>query len=128
MSADPQPDPFSRSRHVKSLWLVLLGPPAVWLVQFQTNYALTAWVCTHGHRSLLTLVSTAALLLIAALAVLARREWRIAGAAAPGASTAADTATRSRFFAVLGLLSCGLFALATLAQAVAQFFIEPCWQ
>lgn len=122
----PPPDPFSTGRHIGSLWLGLLGPPAVWLVQFQANYTLTAWVCAHGHRSVLALVSLAAFVAIAALGALAWSRWQQSGRRWPGAE--GSTAARTRFVALLGLLSSGLFALTTLAQAVAPLFIAPCWQ
>jgi hypothetical protein len=120
------PDPLLRPRYIGRLWAGLLGPPVLWLAHFQINYTLVAWVCAHGHRSLLAAVSIATLLALAALGVLAWSNWRMAGVQLPGERN--DTAARSRFLALLGLLASGLFFLVTAAQAAAQVFIDPCWQ
>ncbi len=120
------PDPLLQPRYVGSLWFALLGPPVLWLAHFQTNYTLVAWVCAHGHRWLLGTVSVTALLLLAGCGGLAWLNWCRAGVRAPGEHN--DTAARSRFLALLAVLTSALFFLLTAAQAVAQVFIDPCWQ
>lgn len=120
------PDPLLRPRHIAALWIALLGPPVVWLTHFQINYLLVPWVCAHGHRYLLPVVSVATLLVLAALGRLAWRSWSAAGPQLPGARN--DTATRTRFLALLALLGNGLFFLLTVAQACAHRFIDPCRQ
>lgn len=117
-------EPFDRVGLVAQLWLGLLGPAAVWLVQFQTLYALVPWVCVHGHAAVLHTVSAVAMLLTTGLGALAWAKWRQAGAAWP--SEQSDRVTRTRFMAVLGLMSCGFFFLLIGGQALAMVFIDPC--
>jgi hypothetical protein len=120
------PDPLLRPSYIGRLWFALLGPPVVWLAHFQTNYALVPWVCAHGHRYLLAAVSVFTLVLLAGFGALAWSNWRTAGVRLPGSRN--DTASRSRFLAALAVLTSGLFFLLTAAQALAQRFIDPCWQ
>jgi hypothetical protein len=123
-SADPTATPLERTSVLAQLWIVLLGPAAVWLAQFQTNYTLVPWVCVHGHAWLLHAVSVGAALLAVLLAWLAWTNWRRAGVMWPEGQ--ADQATRTRFLAVLGLLSSGFFLLLIIGQGLATAFIDPC--
>jgi hypothetical protein len=123
-SADAALEPLERTPVLAQLWIVLIGPAVVWLGQFQTNYTLVPWVCVHGHAWLLHAVSIAAGLLAIALALLAWINWRRAGVTWPEGQS--DQATRTRFMAVLGLLSSGFFLLLIIGQGLATAFIDPC--
>lgn len=127
MANSPEPpDRLSTCSFVGALWLGVLGPPVLWLAQFQTNYTLVPWVCAHGHRWTITAVNLAALVVAALLALLSWRNWKTAGVQWP--SRARDTATRTRFLSVLGLMSGALFFLAIVAQSLAPLWIDPCRQ
>ncbi len=119
-------DRFSSTGQLAQLWLGLLGPAVVWLTQFELNYLLVPWVCAHGHREVLAVVSVVALACAGGLGLLAWTNWRRAGQHWPGEQS--DTATRTRFLAVLGLLVSGLFFLLIAAQGIAVWFINPCRQ
>jgi hypothetical protein len=119
-------DPLTRPAHLAGLWLGVLGPPAVWLTQFELNYVLVSWVCAHGHKLVLWSVSGAAVLAAIALGGLAWANWRRVGMTWPSAS--ADRPTRTRFLAALGVLASALFLIATVAQGCGVIFIDPCRQ
>lgn len=108
------------------LWLDLLGPPALWLVQFQLNYMLVPWACVSGHAGVLRVIALISVATAITLGGVAWHDWRKAGATWPG--TAGDVPARQRFLATLGLLSGGLFLLVIIAQGLTQLFIDPCRQ
>src|SRR5512132_3739853 len=87
----------TQPRSVTSLWLVLLGPPVIWLTQFEVKYVLAARPQTAQHPLLMIGVSVVALALIAVLAVVARRQRQDA-AAAP-LDVAAGVVERNQFMA-----------------------------
>lgn len=116
----------TQPRSVASLWLVLLGPPVIWLSQFEVKYVLAARPQTARHSLLMIGVSVVALALIAVLAVLARRQKEEA-AGAP-LDVAAGVVGRNRFMARVGLMTCALFSLLIVAQGLADFFFEPARQ
>jgi len=104
------------------LWVDLLGAPIVWLIQFELIYALVNWACSGGHRLFLHLVWIPFLLLILGVGALSFRDWsRLSALSAVDRGMA-----RCRFMAGLGVVISSLFALATVAQAIAIFIIDPC--
>jgi hypothetical protein len=129
MSAETKPPQPSREpraeqpRWLFALWLEILGPPVIWLTQFEIKYILAARVATARHSIVLIGVWVVAVALIAALAVFARHQER--EAATPPLDRYAGIAARTRFMSVVGLMSCALFALLIVAQGLADFFFEP---
>jgi hypothetical protein len=102
------------------LWLAILGPPAVWLVQFQTIYVLVYKACV-DHRSLIISGTAAAFfVVIALLGVAALREWN---RTRQGENVVSRT---RRFMSRLGLASTLLFLIVLVAQWLAALMLDPC--
>jgi hypothetical protein len=96
-------------------WLGMLGPPAIWLTNFEIIYARVLPACSIKSNIWLIIASLIALALIAGCGFLAMREL-----GGPG-----ENKTR-RFMAQVGVMSASLFALATIAQIIAMLIMEPC--
>jgi hypothetical protein len=107
-----------------SLWVGLLLPPIVWALQMQLNYWAVRGACVRGSNLRLYAVTAIALLLIffsglcawigaRRLAEDRRVEW--------GA-----VVSNSRFMFTLGILSCAIFLIAVVAQAIAAIVLHPC--
>jgi hypothetical protein len=116
---------FSKAGGLLALWAGVLVGPAVWLLQFQTNYTLVPLTCNHGGKWALHTVSVAALLLTAGAGALAWSNWRDAGGGARQ-NEGAGVVPRSRFMSVLGLLVSSMFFLVILAQWIASWVFGPC--
>jgi hypothetical protein len=109
------------------LWTVNLGPPILWLLQFQVRYALVPWCCANGNRSLLWLASGISVFLVLVFTTLAICAWKRLRPELPD-EAASVSRPRARFMALVGLMSSGLFGLATVAQALPVWWIDPCIQ
>jgi hypothetical protein len=107
-----------------ALWTGILAGPVAWLLQMQTGYALVPWACATGHVFVLHLVTLAGLLIAAAGALLAWRDWRRFGKQWPQARGGPQM--RRRFMAVLGLLTSVMFFFVILAQGIPSFILNPC--
>jgi hypothetical protein len=118
---------FATTRGKLGLWTGVLGGPIVWSLQMQTGYALSRF--SSEHRWLLVVHHLVSLLGVAGAAYctwLAWREWQRLGGGEPGGSEPGATG-RSRFLALLGVITSGLFTLVIIAQWVPVFFISPDW-
>jgi hypothetical protein len=122
MHTEPE-DLSQRPRTLAAQWLALLGPPVIWLLQFEARYALAANVRGSAANVAMTVIAVAALALIGASALVAFRLWRLAHASP--LDRLAGVGERARFVGSLGLASAGLFFLVTAAQLLADFFISP---
>jgi len=125
MAAEPRRDASSEPSQPAGalvLWSVVLGPPILLLANLQLAYMMVPWACVRGARWPLHLVPPVMLLLAGGVALLAWRVWRRAGEDDHGASAAA----RTRFMAMVGLLSVALFTLAIVAQWIPIFVLGPC--
>jgi hypothetical protein len=117
---------FARTGGLFALWAALLAGPVVWLVQFQTNYTLVPLLCRGGaHNLALHAVFVVALLVVAASALLAWRNFRAAGATTEGEDEA-GVIPRTRFMSLLGLLVTAMFFLVIVAQWIASWVFGPC--
>lgn len=116
--ATPPPDTLP-PRSLVALWAGILGPPILWLAQFEVKYAL-AGRATGTHSGALMGTSLVTILLIAGLAYLAARERQISRDSP--LDDAAGVVPRNHFMATLGLFSCGMFLLVSVAQFIADFF------
>src|SRR4051812_8849997 len=110
-------------RSLVALWLEMIGPPVIWLTQFEIKYALAGKSSAIRHPTLMIAVTVIALALIALLAVTSIQHQR--EAATSPLDTMAGVERRNRFMARVGLMSSALFALITIAQGTADFFIAP---
>lgn len=109
-----------------ALWVGVLGAPALWAIQFQTNYALVPWICAHGHLIFMHLTTALFVVLGVGCALVSLHDWRRVGGGSTEGS-AGGPIERTRFLGLLGLLVSSLFSLLILAQGVAAFFLNPCW-
>ena len=117
---------FAKAGGLFALWASLLAGPVVWLLQFQTNFTLVPVLCRSGaHNVALHAVFVVALLLVAASALVAWRNFRAAGGTTEGEDEA-GVIPRSRFMSALGLLVACMFFLVILAQWVASWVFGPC--
>jgi len=103
-----------------ALWVGLLGPPTLWLIQFQIIYALVLPVCVSHHKLVLV---TVAILFGAAIAVCGIIGWnhRLPVADFPG-----RIRSTRRFMGVLSLMSMCMFLLVVIAQSIAIVMHSPC--
>lgn len=122
--AEPK-EHFKDASGLLSLWGGVMLAPAAFLLNLQITYAVVTLNCSDAEPWL-HLSSLATLLLALGGGWLAWREWRRTGEGWPGDGEGA--VPRSRFLAVLGLLSSSLFALVILAQWLPVLVLGPCVQ
>lgn len=111
----------SSARENLMLWIGILGPAIIWLIQFQANYTLVSWVCATHHLWLLHAIAIVFLALCAWAGLDAWSRW-------PGAHAEHESAGagRRRFMAAVGVMSGAIFVLLITAQEIANFLIHPC--
>lgn len=115
---------FREPRGVMALGFAILGGPIAWSIALTAGYPLVAVSCDAETTLPLHLLLAVMLLVSIASGVVALREWRRAGRG--WSNEGGGTLARSRFAAVLGLLSSGLFALVIVAQWLAVLLLDPC--
>jgi len=102
------------------LWLGMVGPPTIWLIQFQTVYMLVYPACGAQHNFVIHVTCFIFLLVVAAFGLSPLRTWR-------NAASAPDKVGRTRsFMAIVGVMSTALFLLLVIAQWIAAFIVDPC--
>ena len=108
------------------VWAGFIGAPLLWMSHLTLTYMLVPWVCTTQKHWVGHLVT----LLFAAGGVwfcyLCWREWRHVGGGEPGSGEDPPVG-RTRFAAVIGLLSSALFTLIIIAEHIPAFILNPCW-
>jgi hypothetical protein len=102
----------------------MLAAPAAWTCDLAIRYALVKRTCASHHTFVLQLVSLAALAVIGGAAITAWRAYRQTPPDAP--TDGGRPVDRSRFMAMLGLMTSGLFAVAVLAGAFPQWVLDAC--
>lgn len=108
----------------RTIWLLIVAPAIITAAAHETNYVLVRQACSAQRSLMLYVVTIVALVLMLCVALLSYATWRDAGAQWPGES--ADTATTTRFIAMVGLLGTVIFFLVTLAQGIATVIYDPC--
>jgi hypothetical protein len=116
-------DRSAQPRDSRALWLGVVGPPLLWLTQFEVRYALAGVPPGSGRHFAVIGTGILAAALIVLLGLLSLRQWRVAESSPLDQS--AGVTGRIRFMALLGVMTSGLFFLATAAQILAHFFIPP---
>jgi hypothetical protein len=100
------------------LWTGILVGPFAWTAQLALSYPIAQLTCHTGfasqHPTALHAISVGALIIIAAGAFVS---WQV---------YQRDRAERVQFMAMLGLLTCALFALVVIATWVPPFVINDC--
>ena len=97
------------------IWSGLLLAPAAWLIQFETNYVLVEWACSHG-QNLTPLYAVSIFFLLSSIgsAFLSWHNWNLA------------ESPNLRFLTMVGVLMSALFSLAIIAQMIPIFILSPC--
>src|SRR5256885_891857 len=109
-----------------SLWAGVLGAPLLWAFQLNLNYMIVPRICRNHHTGVFHLLSVLFLLAVIACGALCWMEWVHIGRAGSDDDEPGGVG-RVHFLSVLGMLSSLLFAIAIIAQALASFYINPCW-
>jgi hypothetical protein len=121
---DPVTPPVREGPRPLALWSPVIGPMVATLVMLEMVYALVGPACRRETRLFLHLVAAAALLASILLTLPAARIWRERGRGWDTQMGGSDA--RTRFMAVMGLLSGASGALIIIAQWAAIFFHDPC--
>lgn len=97
------------------LWIGILGPPIVWLFQFEINFAIVPWTCANASAWMIHLVTLLALALAAGAGVIG---WR--------ARAAEGVPDYAKFMGVGGAILGAGFSLMILAQGLTSVVLGPC--
>ena len=109
------------------LWTGILGPPIGWLVHFQIVYSLVPRVCKLHAHAIMHLITLVFLIILMACGLVA---WKLLPASTGGNGNNEPIETipaRPRFMAQVGIMSSALFTLVLIAQWIASFMLDPCW-
>jgi hypothetical protein len=106
-------------------WTGLLAGPIAWLLNLITTYALVHLACLNKQVFPLRLANVFFLAATIAAGIMALRIFQKLKNEAR--VTDPDDIARQRFMVSLGMMNSSLFSLAIIAQALATFFINPCW-
>jgi hypothetical protein len=98
----------------------MIGPPFVWLIQFQTIYMLVYPACGAQRNLIVHLTCFIFLVIIAVLGVSPLQTWRRA------ANDRENVVRTRRFMALVGMMTTALFLLVLIAQWIAAFIVDPC--
>lgn len=111
-------------------WLALIVAPAIALGCQAVMYALVTPSCSMQTRLLIHVVAGGALVAAAALALLARGEWRHKARTAPDGpdSDHGDAGSTRRFLAAAGTAVAGLSTLVIATMWLGAWLLSPCWQ
>jgi hypothetical protein len=112
----------AQPRLERGLWIGMLGPALLWLVQFQIKYSLAART-TLPSRAVVAGTSFVALVAVTVCGLISLRYYLLA--AASPLDRFAGKVHRTRFMATLGMMFSGLFFLLIVAQLLADLFIKP---
>lgn len=103
-----------------ALWLGILGPPVLWLTQFEIIYSLVLPVCVAHSRIVLAVISSG---FAAATIGCGLIGWN---SRAPVAGSPSRIKFVRQFMGVLSLMSMSLFLLVLIAQLLATTMHSPC--
>ena len=106
------------------LWIGLLLPPSVWLVQFQTVYLASEWACYAMDHTVNHVASVVALVISGFGIGAACSEWKAAYGGTENEMS--DQETRRRFMAILGLLMGSLSIALIVATWLPTLKGVPC--
>jgi hypothetical protein len=103
-----------------ALWLGILGPPVLWLTQFEIIYALVLPVCVAHSRIVLAVISLGFAAAIIGCGLIG---WN---GRAPVAGSPSRIKLVRHFMSLLSLMSMSLFLLVLIAQLLATAMHSPC--
>ena len=106
------------------LWTGILAGPMAWAFNLTASYTSVKWVCHTGSYGVLPLITVVSLALVGVAAAIS---WIALMQTADDVPTdGGRPRQRARFMAMLGLASCGLFALQILAGAIPHWVLNAC--
>jgi hypothetical protein len=106
------------------LWPGMFVAPLAFLAELSLAYALVPYACQSERHATIHALQIVTLAVTVGAALLALREYRVAGGETP--DDAGDKMTRDRFVALLGVLISVTISLALLAQWITTWVIPPC--
>jgi hypothetical protein len=106
-----------------ALWSALLIPPVVWFMNLLANFALAPFACGYHWWAVLHVISLVCVLIAAACAILAWRQWQYLGREVPSEGSGA---ARARIMALGGVALSSMFVLVILAMWLAQAILGAC--
>jgi hypothetical protein len=98
--------------------------PIAWAFDLMASYAVVKWVCHTNNHAVLPLITIASLAMVIGAAAIAWTALRRTANDVP--TDGGQPRQRARFMAILGLASCGLFALQILAGAIPPWVLDAC--
>ena len=107
-----------------ALWTGLLAGPIVWLISFQTLFALNPWTCIWTNKLTMYIVTIAALSISLAAALLAWRSWNQLGREVD--PRGGDMLSRSRSMAFGGIMISSFSCLLIIAQSIPELILGAC--
>lgn len=127
-TASPITPTILRRGRSLGVWAGMIGAPAIWAIQLQLGYSLAPWACeSNSVHTTLHIITIICILLALLGGYLSWIEWKRAGAGSPE-STAGGIVSRARFTGAMGMAVSATAAITILAQGIASFFFEGCWQ
>ena len=115
---------FSTPAGIALLWAGILAGPVAWALDLTVSYSIVKWTCGSQHTSVLHLITLAALLITAAGAA---ASWTaLQRAPHEAAEDGPRPVDRGRFMALLGLVTCAVFALAMIGNALPRLMLDAC--
>lgn len=111
---------MDRPQRDLGLWVGMVGPAMLWLIQFQALYMMVYPACDTQKKVILHLTCFGFLIAIGALGVWPLLTWRRTN------DKGAEVMRTRRFMAAVGIMSVSLFVLAVIAQWIAAFVVDPC--
>ena len=106
------------------LWTGILAGPIAWALDLMASYAVVKWICHTENHLVLPLITIASLAVVIGGSAIS---WSALMRTADDAPTdGGRPRQRARFMAVLGVASCGLFALQILAGAIPHWVLDAC--
>jgi hypothetical protein len=117
---------FKSPRGVATLWAGILGGPAAWTLQFLVNYPVSSLSCVPQYRSQHPVVFVATTLgALATTMVCAFLAWGALQRTPEESTTEGGKPwDRTRFMALLGLFTCGLFTAVIVATALPPWMLK----
>lgn len=106
------------------LWVGMLLPPAVWIVQLQTLWLTSELGCFTSDFLWNHVVSIVALIISAVGGLIAYSEYRLWSPS--GANSSDVTRSRRRFMSMIGVLAGALFTTLIFAQWLPTLLGVPC--
>jgi hypothetical protein len=108
------------------VWAGFIGAPFLWSMHLLLLYMMVPWFCATGRNWVGHLLTALFIAVGLWFTYLCWREWRHVGGGEPS-SDEPPANGRTRFAAVVGMMSSALFTLVIAAEHIPAFMLSPCW-